>query len=666
MPSSTLTYTFSTRALSGTLGSWAKTIPSGSNPIYITSASVSANTATATIATSAWSTPVVLAKNGATGATGTSVNSIVTLYYASTSIDTPTPTPTAPSVSSNTISYGSWTDDPTEVEWSGKYVFTMTLVAFKSASGTITIDCSDATYDKTWEAIKETNTGMLQNSEMIGLIATKGSTGSAITLTDIMIAAMTTQFKIKAPNGSTTIIEGGKINTNAIAGTNGSINLSAGTFIYGNTTKGISWDGTNLNIYGAARISGKLEAATGTFAGSLSAATGTFSGELKAATGSFTGSITATSGSFNGSVTATSLTVTKTIQMYNAACNTTLPVLQFGDNRSLYIGGTQDQQTFTDIEVWGNVTVSGQVGANYLYGDSGISTNGTVSGSSFIASGGTFKGVKTASAVTTLGYGTNNDYCATISLLAYWNGAYSGTSSNLAYCNRGAFGTIVTKSTSDYAPASHSHSIANITNLQSTLNGKSPNSHVHTQMATTLQVYYYGSTTMRYVICTGQSGYYVDRIWANGTKLKVSGMFNDSTTLSTYQVTMSSSDIRLKENIKDCTIEALPVIDQIEMKSFDWKGKIEDKHQDIGVVADQLQELDPKLAVGGGYDEDGQMEVKCVDVFYLSGYLIKGEQELHAKIKELQSPNEEKDKKIESLESLVQDLLNRVVQLESK
>ncbi len=36
--------------------------------------------------------------------------------------------------------------------------------------------------------------------------------------------------------------------------------------------------------------------------------------------------------------------------------------------------------------------------------------------------------------------------------LAYWNGAHSGTASNLAYCKRGAFGTIITKSSDDYIP----------------------------------------------------------------------------------------------------------------------------------------------------------------------------------------------------------------------
>ena len=59
-----------------------------------------------------------------------------------------------------------------------------------------------------------------------------------------------------------------------------------------------------------------------------------------------------------------------------------------------------------------------------------------------------------------------------MSVFAYWNGAYGGTASNLAYCNRGAFGTIITKNAEDYATASHTHSIANITNLQTTLDSK--------------------------------------------------------------------------------------------------------------------------------------------------------------------------------------------------
>lgn len=43
-----------------------------------------------------------------------------------------------------------------------------------------------------------------------------------------------------------------------------------------------------------------------------------------------------------------------------------------------------------------------------------------------------------------LDWGTNNGYLIDKSALAYWNGTYNGTTSNLSNCNRGAFGSIVT------------------------------------------------------------------------------------------------------------------------------------------------------------------------------------------------------------------------------
>ena len=53
---------------------------------------------------------------------------------------------------------------------------------------------------------------------------------------------------------------------------------------------------------------------------------------------------------------------------------------------------------------------------------------------------------------------TDDKYVPTMSFMAYWNGAYGGTSSNLQYCDRGRFGTIVTKGS--YAAASHTHNYA--------------------------------------------------------------------------------------------------------------------------------------------------------------------------------------------------------------
>ena len=75
----------------------------------------------------------------------------------------------------------------------------------------------------------------------------------------------------------------------------------------------------------------------------------------------------------------------------------------------------------------------------YFSGGQPIATSGIV-----------VPGIKSASSLSTLGWGTNNNYVPDISLLAYWNGAYSGTASNLTYCYRGAFGNIVTHSNTDF------------------------------------------------------------------------------------------------------------------------------------------------------------------------------------------------------------------------
>ena len=75
-PSGSLTYTFSTGDLaettsgSGALGNWSQTIPSGSDPCWITLATANSNAATDDIASTEWSDVVKLVENGATGASG--------------------------------------------------------------------------------------------------------------------------------------------------------------------------------------------------------------------------------------------------------------------------------------------------------------------------------------------------------------------------------------------------------------------------------------------------------------------------------------------------------------------------------------------------------------------------------------------------------------------
>lgn len=70
VPSATLTWTFATNTLSGTLGAWTTAVPAGTNPLYVTVATAASAGATDTIGTAEWATPVILAQNGAAGATG--------------------------------------------------------------------------------------------------------------------------------------------------------------------------------------------------------------------------------------------------------------------------------------------------------------------------------------------------------------------------------------------------------------------------------------------------------------------------------------------------------------------------------------------------------------------------------------------------------------------
>lgn len=125
---------------------------------------------------------------------------------------------------------------------------------------------------------------------------------------------------------------------------------------------------------------------------------------------------------------------------------------------------------------------------------------------------------------------------------------------------------------------------------------------------------------------------------------------SSATTATTVNVTYSTSDIRLKDNVKDTDVkDALSVINKMKIRQFDWKD--DNKHQKIGFVADELEELDDKLVVGGGWEDEEhtQMNVKGVDTFYMMGYVVKGMQELSKQIKALTEENKELKRQIEGL-----------------
>lgn len=105
-------------------------------------------------------------------------------------------------------------------------------------------------------------------------------------------------------------------------------------------------------------------------------------------------------------------------------------------------------------------------------------------------------------------------------------------------------------------------------------------------------------------------------------------------TYGTHKVVDGMSDQRLKCNISDCNVSALPIIDRIRLRSFDWVGYKNNRHQNIGFIADEIEMVDPYLSDGGGgYNEDGSINIKSVDTFYLQGYEVKAIQELHQMIK---------------------------------
>ena len=139
-----------------------------------------------------------------------------------------------------------------------------------------------------------------------------------------------------------------------------------------------------------------------------------------------------------------------------------------------------------------------------------------------------------------------------------------------------------------------------------------------------------GSNKSRVAILQGTSN----------NKIIIKAQYN-STNFTNVTFTGSSSDVRLKKDIKDSSVNALSKIMQMQIREFNWKQS--GVHQELGCVADELELIDPLLTVGGGYDDDGTMNIKSIDTLLLSEYAIKGIQELYRQ-------NKQQQKRIEYLE----------------
>ena len=132
--------------------------------------------------------------------------------------------------------------------------------------------------------------------------------------------------------------------------------------------------------------------------------------------------------------------------------------------------------------------------------------------------------------------------------------------------------------------------------------------------------------------------------------IEVRGQFTGAKNFVTSKFYSGSapSDIRLKENIASSETDALETVNRMKVRQFDWKERMGGWHQNIGFVADELEEIDPNLALGGGYDENGEMDIKQINSPYLLNYAIKAIQELSAKV-------DKQEKRIKELERRLQN-----------
>lgn len=109
----------------------------------------------------------------------------------------------------------------------------------------------------------------------------------------------------------------------------------------------------------------------------------------------------------------------------------------------------------------------------------------------------------------------------------------------------------------------------------------------------------------------------------NGTWLSSLGY----STSSPYAALYAASDERLKTNIKPTTIEGLKIVNDIELKSFDWKDR-KSPSQKVGYIAQQVQKVYPPMVATG---QDGYLQVSdsC-----LMPVVLKAIQELTQKVKD--------------------------------
>ena len=95
----------------------------------------------------------------------------------------------------------------------------------------------------------------------------------------------------------------------------------------------------------------------------------------------------------------------------------------------------------------------------------------------------------------------------------------------------------------------------------------------------------------------------------------------------------TTSDARLKENIKDTEVNGLNIINSLRMREFNWKKRYNKKVEKCGLIAQEVQQVFPS-AVSEMDDDDKTLAIAQSGFIYS---LIKAVQELSAKVTALEN-----------------------------
>lgn len=387
-----------------------------------------------------------------------------------------------------------------------------------------------------------------------------------------------------------------KITTNNIAGTNGWINLRSGTFKYNDGA--LAWDGSTMTIGGFKiskyKIINDAIGICSTSGQEWAFWAGASSGGNAPFHVGHNGSLYASNANITGTINASSLTAKQYYKIYDSN----------GKNERTFVSWSGSMLSFGLVSQNGSNEAEIQI----LPGSQTVTFNGDI---------GATQGTIYANSINATAIYTNNKNTS-MGVNLYTSGTLtvkSGTTlkSTLHVDGESGFYGKVTARSSFAFLDYNAEEDANATAV------------FRRPIAST------GSNKTKVAFLQSQAG----------NKISIRAQYG-SASWGTATFTGSSSDIRLKKDIKDSSVNALSKIMQMQIREFNWKQT--GIHQELGCVADELELIDPLLTVGGGYDDDGTMNVKCIDTLLLSEYAIKGIQELYRQ-------NKQQQKRIEYLES---------------